>query len=95
MQLQGQMKYDVLKNNVWALLIMGIPISFLFMQSVKHFVLAFDGQIWPSRIWGFSIGVIVFTIMSQILFKEQLTAKTMICLLLALAIILVQLFWKN
>ena len=95
LQLQGQMKYDVLKNNTWLLLIMGIPISFLFIQSVKHFVLAFDGQIWPSRILGFGIGVIVFSIMSQILFKEQLTVKTIICLLLGLAIILVQVFWKN
>ena len=94
LQLQGQLKYDVLKNNMWFLLLMGMPISFLFMQSVKNFVLAFDGQIWPSRLLGFGIGVIIFTIMSGLLFKEPFTLKTGICLLLGLAIILVQLFWK-
>ena len=27
LQLQGQMKYDLLKNNIWLTAIMGIPIS--------------------------------------------------------------------
>jgi multidrug transporter EmrE-like cation transporter len=73
---------------------MGIPISFMFMQSVKHFVLAFGGEIWPSRLIGFGIGVIIFTIMSELLFKEPFTLKTGICLFLGTLIILVQLFWK-
>jgi multidrug transporter EmrE-like cation transporter len=95
LQLQGQMKYDVLKNNTWFLLLMGLPISYMFMQSVKNFVLAFDGQIWPSRLLGFGLGVIVFSIMSSLLFKEPFTMKTISCLFLALCIILIQLFWKN
>ena len=94
-QLQGQLKYEVLKNNVWFLVIMGMPISFLFMQSVKNFVLAYDGQIWPSRLLGFGLGVIIFSIMSILLFKEPFTAKTGTCLFLGLCIILIQLFWKN
>ena len=95
LQLQGQMRYDILKNNTWFLVLMGIPISYMFMQSVKNFVLAFNGEIWPSRILGFGIGVIVFSIMSTFLFKEHFTLKTGICLLLGLCIILVQIFWKN
>jgi multidrug transporter EmrE-like cation transporter len=94
-QLQGQMKYDILKNNMWLTLLMGIPISFLFMMSVKNFVLAYGGQIWPSRLIGFGIGVIIFTLMSEIMFKEPITLKTATCLLLGFAIILIQLFWKN
>jgi multidrug transporter EmrE-like cation transporter len=95
LQLQGQMKYDFLKNNIWITLLMGLPISFMFMQSVKNFVLAFDGQIWPSRLLGFGIGVIVFSVMSFLLFKEQFTLKTILCLFLGLCIILIQIFWKN
>jgi len=94
LQLQGQMKYDVLKNNTWFLVLMGLPISYMFMQSVKNFVLAFDGQIWPSRLLGFGLGVIVFSIMSAFLFKEPFTLKTISCLFLGLCIILIQLFWK-
>ena len=95
LQLQGQMKYDILKNNTWFLVLMGIPISYMFMQSVKNFVLAFNGEIWPSRILGFGLGVIIFSIMSILLFKEPFTAKTGACLFLGLCIILIQLFWKN
>lgn len=93
-QLQGQLKFEWMKQNVWLTVLMGIPISFMFMQSVKYFVLAFGGQIWPSRLLGFGIGVIVFTIMSELLFKEPFTTKTGICLVLGLLIILTQIFWK-
>jgi multidrug transporter EmrE-like cation transporter len=94
LQLQGQLKYDFLKNNMWFSLLMGIPISFCFMISVKNFVGAFDGQIWPSRLIGFGIGVMVFTVMSYFMFREPLTPKTLICLGLGILIILIQIFYK-
>ena len=94
LQLQGQLKYDILKNNTWFTVLIGIPISFMFMQSVKNFVLAFNGEIWPSRLIGFGIGVIIFSVMAGLLFKEPFTLKTGICLFLGLLIILTQLFWK-
>jgi hypothetical protein len=43
---------------------------------------------------GFSIGITVFTIMSQLLFAEGLNLKTVICLLLGLTILVIQLYWK-
>jgi hypothetical protein len=94
LQLQGQIKYQWLKDHMWFAMLMGIPISFMFMKSVKNFVEAFDGQIWPSRLLGFGLGVIVFSGMSYFLFKEPFTTKTGICLFLGLLIILTQLFWK-
>jgi multidrug transporter EmrE-like cation transporter len=94
MQLQGQLKFEWMKQHTWVVVLMGIPISFMFMQSVKNFVLAFGGEIWPSRLLGFGIGVIIFTIMSELMFKEPFTLKTGICLFLGLLIILTQLFWK-
>jgi hypothetical protein len=93
-QLQGPLKYEWLKNHYWINVLMGIPISMLFMYSVKNMVFAFDGQMWPSRLIGFSIGAIVFTWLSWAVFNEPLTTKTLICLLLALAILAIQLFWK-
>ena len=93
-QLQGQLKIEWFKNHPITMAFMGVPISLLFMYSVKNIVAAYNGQIWPSRLIGFGIGVIVFTIMSYYLFKEPLTLKTLICLGLGVCIILVQLFWK-
>ena len=94
LQLQGQLKFDLLKNNTWFTVLLGIPISFMFMKSVRCMVAAYNGQIWPSRLIGFSLSVTVFTAMSYLLFKEPLTAKTGVCLFLGLLIILVQIFWK-
>jgi hypothetical protein len=93
-QLQGPMKYEWFKNHYWLTVLMGIPISMLFMYSVKNMVMAFDGQMWPSRLIGFSIGAIVFSWLSWSVFNEPLTMKTIICLGLAIAILLVQLFVK-
>ena len=88
------MKYSILKNNTWFVVLLGLPISYLFMISVKYFVAAYDGQIWPSRLIGFGIGVIVFGLMSHWLFKEPFTLKTLICLGLGSLIVLIQILWK-
>jgi len=93
-QLQGQLKIECFKNNTFLVACMGIPISLLFMYSVRNFVAAYDGAIWPSRLIGFGIGVIVFTIMSHYMFKEPLTPKTLTCLSLGVGIILIQILWK-
>ena len=93
-QLQGPLKWDLFKENRNWLLLMGIPISWFFMNSVRHFVIAFDGAIWPSRLIGFTIGIFVFTVMAQLLFAEGLNSKTWVCLLLGLAILVIQLVWK-
>lgn len=93
-QLQGQIKYEWFKNNPLIIALIGVPISLLFMYSVRNFVAAYDGQIWPSRLIGFGIGVVVFTVMSHYLFNEPLTPKTITCLSLGVVIILIQIFWK-
>lgn len=93
-QLQGQFKIPFLKENPFAVVLLGIPVSYLFVVSVKYMVGYYDGQLWPSRLIGFSIGTIVFTFLSYFLFNESLTLKTLICLLLCVIILAIQLFWK-
>jgi len=94
LQLQGQLKYDFLKNNMWFTVIIGAPLSLLYILSVRHLVAAYNGQLWPSRLIGFGTGVIIFTIMSYFIFKEPLSLKTLACLGLGVCIILIQIFWK-
>jgi multidrug transporter EmrE-like cation transporter len=57
-------------------------------------IIAFNGQMWPSRLIGFSVGAVVFTWLSWLIFKEPLTLKTIVCLILAIGILIIQLFWK-
>ncbi len=94
LQLQGQLKLEWFKNHPVLVAFLGVPVSLLFMASVRNFITAYEGQIWPSRLIGFGIGTVVFTIMSYYMFKEPLNTKTLICLGLGICIILVQLFWK-
>ena len=54
-------------------------------MSYEHF-----GQFWNIRLMGFGAGTMVFGIMSYFLLDEVPTIKTIICLLLAAAIILIQ-----
>lgn len=94
LQLQGNVKYGWYKKYPIPLLLLSIPIAYLFIKSVDHFVKAYNGDVYPSRILGYGLGIIVFMIMSWIMFKEPITAKTAVCLLLSVAIIGIQIWWK-
>ncbi len=94
MQLQGSIKYGWSEKYLWLLLLSGIPISYLYIKSVNLYVQGFGGQIWPSRLVGFALGVVIFTILSSVLFQEHLNLKTVISLILAFTIVAIQIFWK-
>jgi hypothetical protein len=94
-QLQGQFRWEWFKQHpLLVACVGGIPISLLYIFSVKHLVIAYDGEKWPSRLLGFAVGAIVFTAMSWSWFREPLTLKTLVCLGLAVCIMLIQVFWK-
>ena len=94
MQLQGAMKLGWFPKYFWPVLLMSVPLSWLYIKSVEHFLAAFDGQLWPSRLIGFGLGITIFSIMSHFLFKEPLTPKTLVCIGLGLTIIGIQILWK-
>jgi len=94
LQLQGRWKFEWVRDHQWVMILLGLPISYLFMASVQHMVTHFEGQLWPSRLIGFAIGTAIYTFMSILWFNEPITAKTAICLALSFIILIVQLFWK-
>jgi multidrug transporter EmrE-like cation transporter len=95
MALQGSTRYEFIKNNQWLAWISGMISTMLFMKSVSYFVGYYNGQVWPSRIFGFVVGLVVFSLMSYFLFNEKISLKTAVCLGLCIVITLVQLLWKN
>jgi multidrug transporter EmrE-like cation transporter len=94
MQFQGAIKYNWNQKYFWLILLMSLPVGYFYMKSVERFVIAFNGEIWPSRLIGFGLGITVFTALSYFLFKEPFTTKTFISLLLGTTIIAIQIFWK-
>jgi hypothetical protein len=95
LQLQGSYKYGWHEKYEWLVVLASLPLGWLYIKSVSSFIDGFGGQIWPSRLVGFSIGIIVFTLMSHFLFKEHLSIKNAVCLGLGFCILAVQLFIKN
>jgi glucose uptake protein GlcU len=73
---------------------MGVPVGYFVILASREMVSLYGGETWPNRIIGFSIGVIVFSIMAWFILKEPMTTKTLICLSLSFVILLIQLFWK-
>lgn len=93
-QIQGQFLYMYADKHPFIMALLGIPISYLFVKATAIFTLAFDGKIWPGRLIMFAIGMIVFSVLSSLLFKEHINTKTVVCLILALIIVILQIFWK-
>jgi hypothetical protein len=94
LQLQGSVKYGWFEKYPTIVLLTAIPSTYLYIKSVENLVHWGNGELWPSRLIGFGIGIIIFVTLSMILFKEPLTLKTLTCLLLAASILLIQIFWK-
>jgi len=94
MQLQGAMKLGWYPKYFWPMMLLSIPLSLAYVKSVEHFMRAFDGQLWPSRLIGFGLGITVFSVLSHYFFKEPFTLKTLICIGLGLTIISIQILWK-
>ena len=76
------------KTNAFIIIIGGL-LSIAYWHSARlsyeHF-----GMFWNIRLLGFGIGTLTFGIMSYLLMDEIPTLKTIICLLLAAAVVLIQ-----
>ena len=89
-QFQGHFWSDksFFKSLVFVMLAGGI-LSPLFWYATK-FSYEHFGQFWNIRLMGFGVGTIVFGIITWGLMNEAPTLKTIICLMLAMCIVLIQ-----
>ena len=72
----------------------GIPVGYSYILGTTYLVQAFNGEVWPSRLLGFSMGILAFTTLTLIHLGEAITLKTSVVLMLAVVIILIQVLWK-
>ena len=84
--MNAQFKWDWGKEWWWVIL-GGVPVSYLFYYSTRMFYEYF-GEYWAVRPVGFGMATIVFGIMTAVFLKEMPSLKIWISLLLALAIII-------
>jgi hypothetical protein len=93
-QLQGHLWNKWIKDHPFLMTLIGVPVGYMVILASREMVHLYGGETWPNRIIGFSIGVIVFSIMAWLILKEPMTLKTLTCLSLSFVILLIQLFWK-
>lgn len=93
-QLNGQFFSEWFKNNTLITVLFGIPISYLYIFGTKYTVEAFEGMLWPGRLVSFAVGIITFSVFTSLIMGEGINLKTSVILILALMIVLLQIFWK-
>ena len=93
-QINGQFISDWVKERPLVMSLMGVPISFVYIYATQYLVEAFDGDMWPQRLIGFSMGMIAFAFLTWLHLNQGITLKTGITLILAILIVLIQILWK-
>lgn len=95
-QTNGQFLWPWFKKHPYAVsLLFGFFISVGFITAAKLLVDYHDGELWPARIYSFTVGVVSFAILAFLLRGESITLKTAICLVLATIIMCIQVFWNE
>ena len=91
-QLNSQLVWDWAKTtkSMWFMSLMGVPISVLFWYCTKFGYEGF-GALWPVRFMGFATSMLTFPLMTYFYLGEAITLKTGITILLAIAIMILQL----
>ena len=90
-----QFKYPKLGPEWWGWYVVAIPITYLFLKGTYYGVSAFDGDLWPNRFIGFILGIISYAWLTAYFFKQPVTGKILVQLILCFLIVLVQIMWKE
>jgi hypothetical protein len=94
MQMNAPILWSSFNRYKWILILLGIPVTWIFMTATQYAVSGFEGNLWPGRILSFVTGIITFTILTWAFKGEVVNMKTAVCLVLSVAILLIQVFWK-
>ena len=85
-QTNGQFIWDFAKRNPFAMSLLGVPISYIFIKATQYCHTYF-GELWPIRMVAFSTGITAFTILTWYLANESFNWRSISCIVLSLIII--------
>ena len=89
-----QFKYPKLGPEWWGWYLASIPITWLFLKSTQLGVIGFGGSVWANRFLGFVVGMMVYAVLTQWFFNQEMTLKVWIQMALCVSILFVQFYMK-
>jgi hypothetical protein len=94
-QLNSQFAWDWWRDRpLTAVLTYSIPVGLCFWYASK-LIFEETGAVWSARFMGFAASYFVFPALTWFILNESMmTAKTMLCILLSMCIVLIQIFWR-
>jgi hypothetical protein len=89
-QVYGYLKWNWFKNNDIMIYVLSLPIAYFIVTGTRLCIEGLDGKTWPVRILTFTIGFLIFGLMSFLVLKQVPDTKTCISIVLCLVIIVIQ-----
>jgi hypothetical protein len=93
-QIHGQFINEWFRKYEFYLIWISVFTTYVSIKAIKLINEHFNGQIWPNRIITFTIGMILFSLLTSFHFGEKINIKTFTLLLLCSIIVTLQVFWK-
>ena len=77
-------------KDVLSVLVFSLPVGYCYLKSWTYFVET-SGSAWTARFMFFALSYLVFPVLTYVFMNETpFTAKTLICIILSILMILVQ-----
>ena len=89
-QLNGQLKWEFMRNNTFIICLIGMPVSYIFFKVTEFGYLGL-GSLWNLRFLIYGLSYLIFPFLTYYFLGEGLTIKTLISIILSIVIILIQL----
>lgn len=91
LQINGQFIWPWMKDHRVLVSLLGVPISYLLMVASDFAYTGMDNKLWPGRLMAFAMGMLVFTIFTNVFLGEGVSLKAGISLVLASILLVIQL----
>jgi len=93
-QIHGQFIHEWFRKWQYYLIFISVPTTYVSIKAIKLVNDYFEGKMWPNRILTFTVGIILFTILTSYHFDEKLNLKTLTLISLCGLIVFLQIIWR-
>ncbi len=92
-QLHGQFISEWFNKYQYYLIWISVPTTLISIRAIKLINEHFNGLIWPNRLLTFTVGIILFTILTSFHFNEKISMKTLTLLFFCTIVVAIQALW--